>query len=198
MQADSTDPDVRKDKVLAVLNRLARVWLLVAFPFLADLIPVYFLTWMAWLGIVLIGVGMISVWVVDATFNGVVFLLGSQKWQDLGRTLVVPAVILLAIAIRDPHIGLTAKVAISEPMLREYVANASAADSGLKIHQVGLFRVWQTSGSPDWGVAMYYESCLNYLDSSVLVYVPEGQEPPRYLRDPVHLYGPWYKCYWRF
>jgi hypothetical protein len=175
-----------RERLLAVL---AWLWLLVAIPFLTDIgcdLLVGFLLFFTWL---LMAVG----WIVLA-FPWRSKTLSSRLWW-FGAGIA--GCMGVGLAVTD--VGLTVRVALSQPWLDAYAAQvpANTHDSRHKPRWVGLFRVDGTEN--EQGVVFLYTSQA-FINREGLVYLPPGSGAGpfglRYVQG--RLSGPWHRFWWKF
>jgi hypothetical protein len=61
---------------------------------------------------------------------------------------------------------------------------------------VGLFQIDRLDKSP--GAFALYTSDYGLFDRAGVAYVPPGSQPPSGVRIIHHLYGDWYRFWWKF
>lgn len=174
-------------RLLAVL---AWLWVLIAAPFLTDascnlyarIVLVF--TWLA----------LAIVWVCLPIFEPTTVFRsprGRRYWLSVALAGV------LGLLLTSPHVGLTARVALSERWLTAY-AQSVRSGRGQILHQprmVGLFRVDETEVCD--GAVLLFTS-PSHQDGQGIAYVPPEVDVPSRVRLVRHLFGPWYRFEQKF
>jgi hypothetical protein len=172
-----------------LLAMLAWLWLLVALPFLTDASCVVFVglaLTCGWLGL---GVAWL---LLPLVARGALSTGARRAWY-----VAAAAAGVLGLVLAFTDVGLTARVAISDPGLTAYVeeVTSGAGKSPLPPRWVGLFRVNRTLEYD--GVVVLFTS-QDFIDEQGVAYIPPGKQLPSRFHPVRHLYGHWFWFNWHF
>lgn len=108
------------------------------------------------------------------------------------------AVVVLTCGLIFVPYGLTARVWLSAGALEELARSLPREEKPAKIDRcVGLFHVGDCKVSADGAVAVF-TSNAGMLNRAGVLYRPPGTTPPPGIRVEEHLYGPWYRFWWKW
>lgn len=168
------------------------VWFLLAVPHVTNAG-----TGMMWLCLLV----PVSFIVIAAWSCSIAYLLeydsqpDPRVWRVWGWSMAVIAVIVALIFV--PY-GLTARVWLSSGPLLELAQSLPASEDPTPVNRcVGHFYVQKCETSNDGAVAIV--TCdSGMMDCAGVLYLPPGSTAPSSVRVEEHLYGPWYRFWWKW
>ena len=171
-----------------LLVRFAWVWLLLMLPFVTNATLNLCVTF----PLILFGFVLAIFWLaMTAAKPSRCSLRTGKRW------LSVPLIGLLAMSSALTYWGLAFRVMLCETQLRIAGDDAKTKEwhENFIPRGIGLFHVDRIETAGD---AVYYHTSRDFINSAGIAYAPNGQQENSSHRLTQHLYGPWYRFWWKF
>lgn len=109
---------------------------------------------------------------------------------------VPPFAMVIILSQVTTNWGLIVRVALSSGSLEAAAAQCEPDNFHSNPRMIGLFHVCRVESSSTGAIA--FHTTQEFIDTSGVLYMPPGTTAPPGITVREHLYGPWYRFYWRF